>query len=74
MKNILFKSLLLSFFIIFSCEEIDNPPTVLITSPVDGEVFAGVKEFIVDASDDIAVIKVDLFIDNVFTGTDDVSP
>ena len=54
----------------------DAPPTVAITDPADGdEVLEGsVLAVNVDANDDVAVTKVDLFVDGALVGTDTEAP
>jgi hypothetical protein len=83
MKN----ALLLIFigaFIIIGCEdeiinnpEVDRePPRVELTSPVDGSLvgISTLVEIIADASDNVAVSKVDFYIDGAFLSSDSDSP
>jgi hypothetical protein len=54
---------------------VDNPvPSVSIVSPSSGVKLAGTKAFVVEASDDDSVVKVELFVDNVLVGSDEISP
>jgi hypothetical protein len=61
---------------IFSCDEKaeDPRPLVQIVSPVNGTQIVGVKEFVVEASDDDEIQKVEILVDNVFLGIDDAVP
>ncbi len=53
---------------------VDTAPTVSITSPVNNEVCRLVDTIYVDASDDKAVTKVELYINGSLVGTDQASP
>ncbi len=77
------KYLLLIFigaFILIGCDdeiinnpEVDGePPTVEITSPVDGSLIgiATLVEITADAGDNVAVSKVDFYIDDAFLSSD----
>ncbi len=50
------------------------PPVVNITSPVKGTVVKGVTEIIVSATDNVAVARVELYIDSVLVATDKTAP
>ena len=52
----------------------DDPPTVEITSPVDGVVVYGQHLVTATAADDIGVTKVEFYIDNVLKHTDTTAP
>jgi hypothetical protein len=51
-----------------------TPPTVSITSPVDGQSIWGSTTVTVAAWDDVGVTQVSLYIDGVLYGTDSSSP
>jgi hypothetical protein len=50
-----------------------NPPTALITSPYGGKV-SGTITVIVGVSDDVGVVKVELYVDGKLASTDTASP
>ncbi len=54
----------------------ESPPTVAITSPTDGAVFeAGASfEITAEASDDVAVQQLDLYVDGAFSQSDGSAP
>ncbi|MBU1260989.1 MAG: hypothetical protein KKI18_05080, partial [Planctomycetes bacterium] len=52
----------------------DNPPTVSITSPLNGATVSGTVNVTADASDDNGVDKVGFYIDDVLKSTDTTSP
>jgi len=54
--------------------EVDNPPTVSITSPSPGATVSGTVDVTADASDDNGVDKVEFYIDDVLKSTDTTSP
>jgi len=47
----------------------DSPPTVTITSPTNGQSVSGTVTIQINASDDIGISKVEIYIDNVLTTT-----
>lgn len=49
-------------------------PTVVMAAPLDGATVAGTAVVDVSASDDVGVVKVDLYVDGVFFVTDTASP
>ncbi len=51
--------------------EVDSPPTVSITAPLDGETVAGEVLLTADANDDISVASVDFSVDGTLVGLDD---
>jgi hypothetical protein len=51
-----------------------TPPTVSITSPVDGETIWGGTTVTAAAWDDVGVTQVSLYIDGVLYGTDSSAP
>lgn len=54
---------------------LDNvPPVVNITSPTSGKVLGGAVEVVVNATDDVGVDRVELYIDSVLYATDTTSP
>jgi len=53
---------------------IDNPPTVSITSPLDGDTVSGTIEITADATDDVGVVQVDFYVGTSLIGTDTISP
>jgi Tol biopolymer transport system component len=60
--------------IFYSCEEVDTtPPTVTITSPQDGSTVSEVVTITCMSSDDVGVKKVELWINGISTGTEDVT-
>jgi photosystem II stability/assembly factor-like uncharacterized protein len=52
----------------------DNPPTVNITSPKDGDAVAGNITVAANATDDKGVVYVEFFVDGKSIGTSSVSP
>ena len=50
------------------------PPTVSITSPVEGSSLSGTVEVIADAISNVDVLRVEFYLDNVFKGSDATSP
>ena len=53
---------------------VDDPPTVSITSPLNGATVSGTVNVTADASDDVGVDKVEFYIDDVLKSTDTTSP
>lgn len=51
-----------------------TPPSVAITAPVDGDTLSGTAIVDLTASDDVGVVKVDLFVDDVYFVSDTTSP
>lgn len=51
-----------------------TPPSVAITVPAAGEVVSGVITILAEASDDVSVSQVDLYVDGLFVSSDTVSP
>lgn len=49
-------------------------PTVSIASPANGATVSGAVQVSVNASDNVGVARVELFIDNTLSGTDSASP
>ncbi|MFQ5967795.1 MAG: FG-GAP-like repeat-containing protein [Acidimicrobiia bacterium] len=52
----------------------DSPPSVTITSPVNGATVSGTIEVAADANDDDGVTQVEFFVDGVSIGTDTAAP
>lgn len=52
----------------------DNPPTVSITSPINGATISGTVTISADASDDKGVKQVDFYYDSTLIGSDSASP
>ena len=75
MKNVLFKLVLISLLITFSCEEdIDTPPTLSIVTPTSTVTLNGLTEVVIDANDDVKVKNVELYFNNILIRTDDSEP
>jgi len=55
-------------------DNIDDSPTVAITSPADGTIVSGTVTIEASAGDDKGVSKVDFYIDDAFLATDDTEP
>ncbi|TFH40339.1 MAG: PKD domain-containing protein, partial [ANME-2 cluster archaeon] len=53
---------------------IDNPPSVTITNPSDGDTVSGTIEITADADDDEGVVLVDFYNGSTLIGTDTGSP
>ena len=53
---------------------VDNPPTVLITSPGDNDTISGNTAINVTASDDNGILKVCFYVDNIIKSTDTATP
>lgn len=53
---------------------VDNPPTVSITSPLNGAIATGTVMLAADARDDMAVTQVDFYIDTILLGSDFSAP
>lgn len=53
---------------------VDSPPTVKITSPLDGVTVSGTIDITADATDDIGVAQVDFYVGNTLIGTATTSP
>ncbi len=51
-----------------------TPPTTSITSPAGGATVSGTTTVVASASDNVGVTRVELYADNVLTGTDTSSP
>jgi subtilisin family serine protease len=51
-----------------------TPPTVAMNAPLQGATVSGTAVVDVTASDDVGVVKVDLYVDNMFFVSDTVSP
>ncbi len=51
-------------------DNVDDPPTVSITNPVDGATVSGTVSVTADASDDNGVNQVEFFVDSVSIGVD----
>ena len=51
-----------------------TPPTVSITTPTDRSSVSGVVLIVVDATDDVGVVTVDLYIDGELTISDKNTP
>lgn len=76
--------ILVAVFTLIGCDDeiiiepdVDRePPTVELTSPVDGSVIsiATLVEITADASDNVAVSRVDFYIDGAFLSSDSDSP
>ena len=66
--------ILLSLFLIFSCEtpvEPDTtPPTVSITSPVSGITISDIIPIVVSTNDNVEISKVEFYIDTLLVSTD----
>lgn len=58
----------------FAPAPVDNPPTVSITSPLDGATVSGTIEITADATDDVGVVQVDFYVGTTLIGTDTTSP
>ncbi|MFW6074408.1 MAG: Ig-like domain-containing protein [Chloroflexota bacterium] len=63
------------FLLLASCEDtgddpVDNPPSVEITTPTDGEVVSGTVTIEADATDDDTVSEVEFFVDGDSIGID----
>ena len=48
----------------------DNPPSVMITNPIDGTTIYGIGDIIANASDDYGVAQVEFFVGDEFMGSD----
>jgi subtilisin/minor extracellular protease Epr len=55
-------------------DNIDELPTVEITTPVDGVTVSGIITIEANASDDVGVTKVDFYINDTLLATDDTEP
>ncbi len=53
---------------------VDNPPTVSITSPLDGSLLDGVLNITATANDDYAVTNVEFYVNDVLVGSDGTAP
>src|SRR3989339_552443 len=53
---------------------VDNPPTVSITAPANGDTISGSIAITATASDDNGVSRVNFYIDNIMKSTDTASP
>jgi hypothetical protein len=53
---------------------VDQPPTVAIEEPLDGEVVSGTVEVVVDAQDDAGLRAVELAVDGAGVATDPAAP
>ena len=51
-----------------------TPPTTSITSPANGATVSGTTTVAANASDNVGVTRVELYVDSVLTGTDTSSP
>ncbi len=58
----------------YAAVPVDNPPTVSVTSPVDGVTVSGTILITADATDDSGVVQVDFYYDSTLIGTDTDSP
>ena len=47
----------------------DNPPTVTITNPTNGQTVSGIVTIQINASDDNGISKIEIYIDNVLAAT-----
>ncbi|MDY7076208.1 MAG: Ig-like domain-containing protein [Chloroflexota bacterium] len=54
--------------------EPDDPPTVSITNPGDGDDVTGLVNITADASDDVGVTQVEFFVNGNSIGVDDTAP
>ena len=52
----------------------DNPPSVTITEPSDGDSVSGNVSISADASDDLGVVRVEFYVDGVLKYSDSSSP
>jgi tetratricopeptide (TPR) repeat protein len=52
----------------------DNPPTITITNPTNGQTVSGTITIQVDATDDNGISRVEIYIDNVLTATLTTAP
>ena len=57
-----------------SVDNIDDPPTVSITNPVDGSTVSDTIDLTADAGDDRGVTQVEFFVDGGSIGVDEASP
>jgi len=55
-------------------DPVDNPPTASISSPSADEVLRGTDTIFVNASDDFAVSKVELYLNGSLSNTDNAAP
>ncbi len=62
------------FFKLGNCPTDTIAPVVAITNPINGDTVFGVVEINVNANDDMAIEKVEIYIDNSLLSTDNVSP
>lgn len=53
---------------------VDDPPTVSITSPVEGALVDGVVNLAANAGDDDAVTNVEFYVNDVLVGSDNTNP
>jgi hypothetical protein len=53
---------------------VDDPPSVTLTSPLEGAVVSGTVEVSATASDDVAGSRVDFYVDATLVGSDTASP
>jgi serine protease len=53
---------------------VDNPPTVSITSPLNGATVSGLVSIEASATDDVGVVRVDFYVDATLIGTATTSP
>ncbi|HUW68419.1 MAG TPA: S8 family serine peptidase [Candidatus Nanoarchaeia archaeon] len=53
---------------------IDNPPSVGITNPLDGDTVSGIIEITADATDYVGVVQVDFYNGSTLIGSDTESP
>jgi thermitase len=51
-----------------------TPPNIIITSPADGSAVLGVVSVSVSATDNVGVVKVELYVDGTLSGTSTNSP
>lgn len=52
----------------------DMPPQVTVTNPLNGDTVSGTVTIMVDASDDIGVTNVEIYVDGLLLGSDDTAP
>lgn len=52
----------------------EEPPTVQITSPLDGATVSGVVNFTAQAGDDVGLAAVEFFVGSTMIGEDGVAP
>ena len=59
---------------LFSGNNVDNPPSVTLTNPVNGDTVSGVVSVTADASDDNDVTQVEFFVNGASIGVDNFGP